>query len=127
MSENTLHKSTSNTNHKGNSPSGGTSLFSGVGKLEEIFEKGVPIQYMPKILFSVSLLVLYIMNSYLIAKKEMRIQKTKVQIEDLRTDYTTMKAEYMFSSKQSEVAKRVSKLGLKEGGNPPIRLKIKIN
>ena len=93
--------------------SSGWSLFSGAGKLEDIFEKGIPIQYMPKILFSVMLLVLYIMNSYLIAKKEMRIQQTKGQIEDLRTDYTTMKAEYMFSSKQSEVAKRVLHMGLK--------------
>ena len=64
------------------------------------------------------------MNSYLIEKNRIRIQKVKADIEDLRTDYTTMKADYMYKSKLSEVAKRVSKIGLVESSTPPTRIVI---
>ncbi len=101
------------------------SFFNGSGKLEKIFEDGIPVRYMPKILFVAFLLVLYIMNSYLIEKKRIRIQKVKAEIEDLRTDYTTMKADYMFKGKQSEVAKRVSSMGLKESSEPPFRIVVR--
>ena len=99
-------------------------VFSGAGKIEQLFEAGVPIQYMPKIVFISGILILYIMNSYLIEKKRIKIERIKSDIEDLRTDYTTMKAEYMFKSKQSEVAKRVIKIGLKENTTPPVKIKI---
>jgi hypothetical protein len=43
-------------------------------------------------------------------------------VEDLRADFTTLKADVMFSSKQSEVARRVKPLGLKESVKPPYKI-----
>mgnify|MGYP001796119542 FL=1 len=48
----------------------------------------------------------------------------KKEIEDLRADYTTLKADYMYASKQSEVAKKVEKLGIKESLRPPEKITI---
>ena len=125
--ENTIRKDKSNKKKRGSSTIGSTfsTFFSGYGKLEQIFEEGVPVKYMPKVLFVSGLLILYIMNSYLIEKKRIRIQKVKAEIEDLRTDYTTMKADYMYKSKQSEVVKRVESMGLKESSAPPTHIVVK--
>jgi hypothetical protein len=46
------------------------------------------------------------------------------EVEDLRADVTTLEAEYMFSSKQSEVAKNVKTLGLEESKQPPYKIVI---
>ena len=46
----------------------------------------------------------------------------QVEVEDLRADYTTLKADLMFASKQSEVARQVSEIGLKESLKPPYKV-----
>jgi hypothetical protein len=43
-------------------------------------------------------------------------------VEDLRADYTTLKSDLMFSSKQSEVARKVKEYGLKETLTPPYKV-----
>jgi len=45
-----------------------------------------------------------------------------VEVEENRADYTSMKADYMFASKQSEVARRVNEFGLKENKMPPYKI-----
>ena len=46
------------------------------------------------------------------------------EVEDLRADYTTLKAEYMLSGKQSEVAKSVSDMDLEESLVPPKKIEV---
>jgi hypothetical protein len=38
---------------------------------------------------------------------------------------TTLEAEYMYASKQSEVAKKISSLGIEEINEPPFKISIK--
>jgi len=49
---------------------------------------------------------------------------TSTEVEDLRADFTTLKAELMFASKQSEVAKKVKEQGLEESMSPPYKIEI---
>ena len=93
--------------------------------LERIFEEGIPYKYLPKVLFTVFLVLIYIANTYMAEKAIREIQNIKIELEDLRADYTTMKAEYMTISKQSEVAKRVKDIGLVESKKPPYKVKVK--
>jgi len=105
----------------------GTSVFSkmeGVFNLEGLFEDGLPVKYLPKIMFTVVLVIFYIGNNHFAEKTIRKIDKTKREVEDLRADYTTLKANYMFASKQSEVAKRVAALGLEESMKPPYKIAI---
>jgi hypothetical protein len=103
----------------------GTSVFSGLEKrmkLESYFEAGFPVQYLPKILFVVFLSLVYISNTHYAEKTTRQIDRAQSEVEDLRADYTTLKSDVMFASKQSEVARRVKTLGLKESLNPPFKV-----
>jgi len=107
------------------SKSSGSSLFSGLEKkmkLESYFEEGFPVQYLPKILFTVVLSLIYISKTHHAEKTIRQIDRAQSEVEDLRADYTTLKSEVMYASKQSEVARRVKDLGLKESMNPPFKV-----
>ncbi|MCU0418145.1 MAG: FtsL-like putative cell division protein [Cyclobacteriaceae bacterium] len=103
----------------------GTSAFSQLEKrlkLESYFEEGFPVQYLPKILFVLVLSLLYISNTHHAERTTRAINRAQSEVEDLRADYTTLKADVMFASKQSEVARRVKELGLKESLRPPYKI-----
>ena len=107
------------------STGGGPGLFSGIErrlKLENYFEEGFPVQYLPKILFVMVLGLLYISNTHNAEKTVRRIDQIHAEVEDLRADYTTLKSDLMFASKQSEVARKVKAMGLKESLKPPTKI-----
>lgn len=111
-------------------PAGGSgaSVFSGLEKklrLETYFEEGFPVQYIPKILFIMVLGLFYIGNTHHAEKTVRKINNIQTEVEDMRADYTTLKSDLMFSSKQSEVARKVKIYGLKESLNPPHKIVVK--
>lgn len=89
-------------------------------QIDKSIQQVIHIKFLPQILFLVLLLVLYIANRHSAEKKIRAISRLEVEVEDLRADYTTLKANYMFASKQSEVAKRAKQFGLKENSDSPI-------
>ncbi|WP_255481241.1 FtsL-like putative cell division protein [Pontibacter sp. Tf4] len=91
-------------------------------KVDALFEEGVPLKYLPRILFLTLLTLFYIGNNHYATKTIRRIDKVKVETEDLRADYTTLKSDYMEASKQSEVARNVAPLGLEESSTPPYQV-----
>jgi hypothetical protein len=122
MSENKF-KIGSSKNNQGS----GNSLFSLLEKrvkLETYFEEGFPVKYLPKILFVLLLSLIYISNTHYAEKTLRKINKMQTDVEDVRADYTTLKADLMFASKQSEVARRVKSLGLKESNKPPFKIEV---
>jgi len=107
------------------SSSNGTSVFSGLEKklkLESYFEEGFPVQHLPKIIFAMALGLFYIGNTHYAEKTVRKINHVQTEVEDLRADYTTMKSDLMFASKQSEVARKVKQFGLAESLNPPFKV-----
>jgi len=102
-------------------------MFAGLEKklkLESYFEEGFPVQYLPKILFIMVLGLVYISNTHYAEKTVRKINTIRAEVEDLRADYTTLKSDLMFASKQSEVARKVKALGLKESLKPPYKVAI---
>jgi len=121
MSENKLRIGKHNANTEGK----GSSIFSAIEsriRLESYFEEGFPVKYLPKILFVLFLSLIYISNTHYAEKTTRKINKTQTEVEDIRADYTTLKSDLMFASKQSEVARRVKAMGLKESLNPPYKI-----
>ncbi|HOX83406.1 MAG TPA: FtsL-like putative cell division protein [Chryseolinea sp.] len=107
--------------------SSGAGFFSGIEKrlkLESYFEEGFPTQHLPKILFAMLLSLLYISNTHYAEKTVREINSIHAEVEDLRADYTTLKSDLMFASKQSEVARKVKALGLKESLRPPYKISV---
>ncbi|WP_276365840.1 FtsL-like putative cell division protein [Chryseolinea sp. H1M3-3] len=102
-------------------------VFAGIErrlKLENYFEEGFPVKYLPKILFVLALGLIYISNTHYAEKTVRKINIIQAEVEDLRADYTTLKSDLMFASKQSEVAKKVKDLELKESLSPPFKIEI---
>jgi Bacteriodetes cell division protein (FtsL-like) len=92
--------------------------------LNKILSNGLPINQLPRVLFVLLLVLLYVANTHYADKVVRKTNKLKNEVEDLRADYITLKADLMFKSKQSEVAKRVAALGLEEPLTPPIKLEV---
>ena len=69
-----------------------------------------------------ALSLFYIGNTHYAEKTVRKINNVQAEVEDLRADYTTMKSDLMFASKQSEVAKKVKVFGLEESLEPPHKI-----
>ncbi len=93
-------------------------------KLEHLFDEGLPSKYIPHVLFITLLGILYIGNNHFAERNIREIDGLQNEVEELRADYTSLKADYMFASKQSEVAKKVKSQGLKESVDPPYKIEI---
>lgn len=112
---------------KRNFSSGKESLFSWIQhaiNLDNLIVEGIPLKYIPQILFITFITIFYIGNNHYAEKTTRRIEQLEAEVEELRADYTSLKANYMFSSKQSEVAKKVIDLGLTENNTPPEKILI---
>ena len=110
--------------HEGRSATG-WSLFSLLDRftgLDGLFREGLPVRFLPKLLFVMLLTLLYIGNTHYGNRMNRQIQRLKQETEDLRADYTTLKSDYMEASKQSEVARKVAAIGLVEPSSPPFRI-----
>jgi hypothetical protein len=94
-------------------------------KLDSFFEDGVPVKYLPYVLFVMVITIFYIGNTHYAEKTIRKIDKIKVETEDLRADYTTLKSDYMEASKQSSVARNVAPIGLIESQSPPYQVTVK--
>lgn len=94
-------------------------------KMDKVFGDGVPVEYFPYALYISLITIIYVANSHYADKTVRQIAKTKAEVEDLRADYTTLKADYMFAGKQSEVAKSVLSEGLEESSSPPYKIELK--
>ncbi len=123
MAENKT-KSPKKESVEGNSGQGIFNYIESVLKFDDFFEEGKPFRYLPQLLFILFLGVLFIANSHYTDRMNKKHSRLKREVEDLRVDYTTLKAEYMLETKQSEVAQRVRKQGLILGTKPPVKIQI---
>jgi hypothetical protein len=105
----------------------GWSLFTLLDRFtgfDGLFREGLPVRFLPKLLFVMLLTLLYIGNTHYGNRMNRNIQRLKQETEDLRADYTTLKSDYMEASKQSEVARKVAAIGLVESSSPPFRIAV---
>jgi len=109
------------------SPSKRVSLFSRIDRLFRIdtsFDNGLPVRFVPYVLYFTCLGLFYIGNNHYAEKNIRKVNRLEAEVEDLRANYITLKADYMLMGKQSEVARRVKKLGLEESKQPPYTITI---
>lgn len=80
------------------------------------------VRNIPFFLFLSALAVVYIYNGHYADKTIRDINKVSRELKELQYEYKTLKSEVMYRSKQSEMAKAVEPLGLKELVTPPVIL-----
>ena len=91
----------------------------------KLLGEGVPVQFVPPVSFVVLLGLIYIWGNHRADNMVREIEKVQQEVEDLRADVTTLEAEYMLSSMQSELAKKVAHQGIVELEQPPIKITLK--
>jgi hypothetical protein len=77
------------------------------------------VKNLPFFLFLSVLAIVYIANGHYADNTVRSINKVNRELKELQYEYKTLKSEVMFRSKQSELAKSVEPLGLKELVVPP--------
>lgn len=82
---------------------------------------------LPLVLFVAALGVLHVANNHTAENKIRQINAIEQDIKELRWMYMTSKSELMYRSKQSEVAKMVEPMELRELTKPPYKIVIKRN
>ena len=90
-------------------------------KMVKFDEKNI-FNNLPLLFLVSALAILHVANNHRIEKKVRQINKLEKELKELRWMYMTTKSDLMFKSKQSEVAKMVEGLGLKESENAPSKI-----
>ncbi|WP_080058865.1 FtsL-like putative cell division protein [Spirosoma aerolatum] len=86
-----------------------------------------PIHHIDRILWVTFLLILYIGLNHNAERLVRRIQRTQIQVDELRSQYTVLQADLDKSGKQSEISKRVASLSLSDSQTPPHKIVVKSN
>jgi len=124
MSQNTFRKKLKSTN-KSRTTGTGRSIFSWIEEkldVTRVLGEGVPVQLVPPIGFVALLALIYIWGNHRAENMVRKIEKVQQEVEDIRADVTTLEAEYMLSSMQSELAKKVAARGIVELDKPPVKI-----
>jgi hypothetical protein len=88
---------------------------------EFLTREGV-VNNLPYLAFLAIIAIIYIANTYYAEKTFKQIEATKIELKELRYQYITTRANLMYLSKQTEIAKRVKEIGLKETTIPPYKI-----
>ena len=80
------------------------------------------VKNIPFFLFAALLTVLYIANGHYADKTIRKINATAKHLKEMEYEFKTVKRDVIFRSKESELAKAVEPLGLKELTVPPMRI-----
>ncbi len=90
-----------------------------------LIDKKLMLKMLPFAFFLMGLSLVYIANSYVAEKNIREIDKTAKEIKELRSEYISVKSDLMFKSRQSQVAKEVLPLGIKQLEVPPKKIVLK--
>lgn len=80
------------------------------------------VRQIPFALFIMVLLLLHIYNVHTTERIIRKTDKLNKEIKELRSEYITILSQLMSESKQSNVAKKLDTLGIKELTTPPIKI-----
>ena len=93
------------------------SLFS-----TERFSSTAFVGYIPFIAFAGLLAILYIANRHYAERTIRQIDHVGKEVKEMNWDYKSLSADLMKLTTQSEIAKRVDTMGLKERTAPPKKI-----
>ena len=92
--------------------------------IDHLTNDQLPKRLLRKLAFLTGLITIYIYYSTVADGNIHQIAKVTAEVEEVKADYTTQKAEYMKTSKQSFLAEEVKKYGMNTSLIPPTKLVI---
>ncbi len=121
MAQNTIKEPVKETSDKEQQKSG-SMLQSMLNGSFLTFEKSPGL--LPFLMFLSVIAVLFIANNYYAEKKVRELESMRHEVTELRTIYISNKAELMYLSNQSEIARRLMPKGIVESTVPPRILQV---
>ncbi|MES2417989.1 MAG: FtsL-like putative cell division protein [Bacteroidota bacterium] len=112
---------------KPKAPEGSTTAFFRKLFTEGVVSKESATAMLPFLVFLCVLVMIYIANSHMAIKNIRDIDKLNKEVKELSWEYKSLKADLMFKSKLTEVAKKVDTLGIKELIVPPKKIVVNNN
>jgi hypothetical protein len=103
-------------------PEGSTTAFFRKLFTEGVVSKESATDMLPFLIFLCVLVMIYIANSHMAVKNIRDIDKLSKEVKELSYEYKSLKADLMFKSKLTEVARKVDTLGIKELIEPPKKI-----
>ena len=88
----------------------------------DLLSKHAVLNNLPFLIFLAILALFYISNTYYTEKTFKQIETIKTELKELRYQSITIKAKMLDLCKQTEIAKKVGKLGIKETITPPYKI-----
>ncbi len=107
---------------KPQAPEGSTTAFFRKFFTEGVVSKEAATEMLPFLIFLCVLGMIYIGNSHMAVTNIRNIDKLNKEVTELSWMYKSLKANLMFKSKLTEVAKKVDTLGIKELIEPPKKI-----
>ncbi|MBC7616282.1 MAG: hypothetical protein H7202_09470 [Pedobacter sp.] len=107
---------------KSKTPEGSTTVFFKKLFTEGVVTKEAATEMMPFLVFLCVLGMIYIGNSHMAVTNIRNIDKLTKEVTELSWEYKSLKADLMFKSKLTEVAKKVDTLGIRELIEPPKKI-----
>ena len=89
-----------------------------------IFNRHQVVMMMPFILFLTVLILFYIGNSYYSERTVRNINNVKNELKEKRAEFISTSSELMFRTKQSEVARAIAPMEIKESVEPQKKISI---
>ena len=82
------------------------------------------VRYIPFLVFTGFLTIIYIANRHYAEQTAREIDRLGKDVKEMNWDYKSLSAELMKMTTQTEIAKRVDTMGLKERTDPPKKIVI---
>ncbi|WP_337042622.1 FtsL-like putative cell division protein [Emticicia sp. 17c] len=82
----------------------------------------LPTETLKRIVWLGILCIFYIYMQHSYEGFIKKIEKSRSEMEERRAEYISQKSRYMFASKQSEIAKKLTDKGLEENITPPNKI-----
>jgi cell division protein FtsB len=91
-------------------------------RFHELVETRVPTRLIPVIILVTIMGIFYVGLTHRAERLTIEINKLEQEVETLRADYISKKANLMKMSKQSSIARRARAFGLEENTTPPQKI-----
>lgn len=87
------------------------------------------VVHLPFMMFLALIALVYIINGYWAEGAVRNINRSSVELKEMRSEYITTKSDLMYVSKQSKIAGIVAErdLGLKESFTPPKKIVVQLS
>ncbi|TAF35761.1 MAG: hypothetical protein EAZ57_00610 [Cytophagales bacterium] len=85
-------------------------------------DEGLLYKFMPYLAYLAVLGVIYIANRNQTERTAKEMNTLRREVEEMRIEYITTKADYMKQWRQSDIMQKVMPLGLKQSTEPPIKI-----